>query len=174
MNITEIKQFINDRIDQNDTDFPNARKTRALNVAQDQIVNAILEQDYFYQYDDPNYSDLNEGTLDLVSGTYIYDLRQDENFANILYIAKIFVRAKNDGEFYELEKDKITFETQNGVVVSGSPTKYRVSGKRIIFDVNPDYSSTAGIKIFFSRSPKPILTTDTVREAGIPRTFDML
>jgi len=173
MNITTIRNYINDRLDTNDTDFPVAKKTRLLNVAQDQVVNAILVQDRLFQYDDDNYPDLPEGTLDLTSGTYIYDIREDSNFANLLYVAKVFVKSST-GNFYELEKSGIEFETLSGSLVSGSPTKYRLSGKRLVFDINPNYTSADGIKIFFPRIPSPILDTDTTREPGLPTTFHHL
>ena len=173
MNITTIKNYINDRLDTSDTDFPVAKKTRLLNVGQDKIVNAILQQDRLFQYDDDTYTDLPEGTLNLTSGTYIYDISEDENFANLLYVAKVFVKSLN-GEFYELDKSGIEFETLSGSLVSGQPTKYRLSGKRLVFDINPDYSSDDGIKIFFSRIPSPILEVDTTREPGIPTTFHHL
>jgi len=173
MNITTIKNYINDRLDTSDTDFPVAKKTRLLNVGQDKIVNAILEQDRLFQYDDDTYTDLPEGTLSLTSGTYIYDISEDENFANLLYVAKVFVKSSS-GDFYELEKSGIEFETLSGSLVSGSPTKYRLSGKRLVFDINPNYTSADGIKIFFSRIPSPILEADTTREPGLPTTFHHL
>jgi hypothetical protein len=173
MNITEIKNYINDRIDTNDNDFPNLKKTRLLNVAQDTISNAIIAKDRLFQYDDPNYSDLNEGTLELTSTHYIYDISEDENFANILYIGKVFLKNRN-GEYYELPKGDIVFDTLSGTQLTGEPTQYRTIGKKLVFDRTPDYTQSSGIKIYFARTPEPILSTDTVKIPGIPHILHRL
>jgi hypothetical protein len=181
MNITTSFQYINDRIDTNDTDFPVAKKVRMGNVSQDKIVNAIIEQDRLYQYDDPNWNDLSEGFLNITDGTYKYDTREDENLANLLFIAKVFLMGK-DGEYYELDKaDEIEFNTTDSIPTKGQPTKYRITGKTLVLTPTPDYTNTtetvpqqAKMKIYFTRVPKPILVTDTVREIGIPTTFHHL
>lgn len=167
MDVTTIKNYINDRIDVNDSDFPNIKKTRMLNVALTTISNAIILKDNLFQYDDPNYSDLNDGTLALTSTQYIYDISEEENFANILYVAKVFIKNRN-GEYYELPKGGIVFDTLSGTQLTGEPTQYRIIGKKIVFDRTPDYTQSAGIKIYFARTPEPILTTDTVKKPGIP------
>lgn len=173
MNITEIKNYINDRIDTNDNDFPNLKKTRLLNVAQETISNAIIAKDRLFQYDDPNYSDLNEGVLSLTSGQYIYDVSEDENFANILYIGKVFLKNRN-GEYYELPKGDIVFDTLSGTQLTGEPTQYRTVGKKLVLDRTPDYTQASGIKIYFARTPEPILSTDTVKIPGIPHILHRL
>lgn len=173
MNITEIKNYINDRIDTNDSDFPNLKKTRLLNVAQDTISNAIIAKDRLFQYDDPNYADLNEGTLTLTSTQYIYDVSEEENFANILYIAKVYLKNRN-GEYYEIPKGDIVFDTLSGTQLTGEPTQYRTVGKKLVFDRTPDYTQSNGIKIYFARTPEPILSTDTVKIPGIPQNLHRL
>jgi hypothetical protein len=167
MNITEIKSYINDRIDTNDNDFPNLKKTRMLNVSLNTISNAIISKDRLFQYDDPNYSDLNEGTLALTATQYIYDISEEENFANILYVAKVFLKNRN-GEYYELPKGDIVFDTLSGTQLTGEPTQYRIVGKKLVFDRTLDYTQSNGIKIYFARTPEPILANDTVKIPGIP------
>lgn len=173
MDVTTIKNYINDRIDVNDSDFPNIKKTRMLNVALTTISNAIILKDNLFQYDDPNYSDLNDGTLALTSTQYIYDISEDENFASILYVAKVFIKNRN-GEYFELPKGGIVFDTLSGTQLTGEPTQYRIIGKKIVFDRTPDYTQSAGIKIYFARTPEPILTTDTVKIPGIPHNLHRL
>lgn len=168
--VTEIKQIVHDIVDTSSATFTDARMIRGLNKAQDKIVNLIIQKDTLNQWDDTAYTDLNEGYVNIVSGTYDYDLREDENFANILAVHKVYILGSaTSTDYVELEKDG-KFSTMG----TGVPTKYRLAGKTIVFDITPNYNATNGIKIQFTRIPSPILTSDTTREPGIPTTFHHL
>lgn len=180
MILTELKSYIRDRIDTNSTDFPDVKLIRMLNVAQDKVVNAIQIKDRLFQYDDDNYTDLPEGYIDLTEDVNKYNIKEDENFANILYVAKVFCMGKN-GEYYELSKGEIELETLDSVPVTGEPERYRISGKTIVLTPAPDYTNTtetvpqqAKLKVYFARTPKKILVTDTTLEVGVPTTFHHL
>lgn len=169
--VTEIQNLIDDIIDTNKTDFPAAKKVRLMNKAQDKIVNIIMEKDSLQQWDDDNYGDLNEGYLNLVDGQADYFLDEDENFADILFISKVYILPSATAtEYVELEKEgKSIPET-----IEGTPTTYRLSGKSIIVKQTPSYNATNGMKVMFSRAPKPIVVADTIRKPGIPVTFHHL
>lgn len=168
--VTELKLLINDIIDTNASNFSDTRKTRLLNLAQDKVVNLIMQKDTLEQYDDPNYTDLSEGTLDIVDGQSIYNVREDENFADLLFISKVYVIPSATATDY-IEVAKQGKELTLG---EGTPYKYRISGPRIVFDAEFNYNKTAGIKIMFGRIPKPILVNDTTRKVGIPVTYHHL
>ena len=168
--VTEIQQLIHDLIDTSTSDFPTARMVRGMNKAQDKVVNLIIQKDALGQWDDANYTDIAEGYLNIVSGKEDYNLKEDENFANLLTIHKVYILGSATATDYtELDK-KGKFIT----VGTGTPTAFRLNGKTLIFDVEPDYAATNGIRVLFTRTPKPILTTDTTRELGIPTTYHHL
>lgn len=177
MTIDDQITLIDDLVDTTDEDYPRDRKIRALNKAQDQLVNIILESDTLSVFDDPNYTDLPEGYLDLVSGQTVYDLSQDENFANLLYIVKVFNK-DSAGKFQEVFRqgtnDPLIQRYLRDIPTVGTPRFFRVSSKRIILGSSPNYSSTEGIKVFFQREPKPISVNDTTRQMGLPSTFHQL
>jgi len=166
--VTEIKALIDDLIDTSSSNFTDAKKARLMNKAQDKIVNLIIRTDYEDQYDDENYTDISEGFLSTVSGTADYSFKEDENLANVLYITKVRMK-DSTGTWQLLTKTKSFIATK-----SGMPTQYRIVGKTILFDITPDFSSAAGIKIEFVRIPVAISTSDTSKEVGLPTTFHHL
>lgn len=166
--ITNLKLLIDDLIDTSTSNFTDARKVRLLNKAQDKIVNIITANDYLMQYDDDNYTDLAEGYLDLTSGQNDYNIKEDENFADILFIVKVFAKDPS-GTWKELEK---TTTFQN--TTSGTPTQYYLTGRTIVLGDIPNYTSASGIKVFFVRKPQEITTSDTTKEVGMPKTFHHL
>ncbi len=168
--VTEIQSLINDLIDTRTSDFPVARMVRGMNKAQDKIVNLILQKESLGQYDDTNYTDLAEGYLNIVSGQGDYSLKEDENFADLLTVHKVHILGSaTSTDYVEIEK-RGKFKTTG----TGIPTAFRLNGKTLIFDIEPNYSSTNGIYIQFSRIPKAILVTDTTRELGMPVTYHYL
>jgi hypothetical protein len=177
MTITELKLLINDLIDTNTNDFPDVKKVRFLNKAQNKIVNLILENDVYSYYDDDNWTDLSMGYLNLDTGVNNYNLRQDENLANLLYVTKLLAKDKY-GNYQELQKINIDSNEASPELTestnTGSPLTYRMNGKTIIVSPTPDYDSTDGLKILFIRTPQEILESDTTKEPGIPSTFHYL
>lgn len=170
MTITELKLYINDLIDSNTDDFSDARKIRSLNVAQNKVVNKIIQSDKLFQWDDENYTDLNEGYIDIVSGTNDYNLKEDENFAGLLFIGKVFIKENATDSFVEIDYK----EYNPPSTTNGTPNEYRISGKTIVFNPTFDYSLTDGIKVQFIRTPKPITALDTTKKIGIPETYHHL
>lgn len=177
MTITEILSLIDDQVDTNDTKFPLARKIRAVNKALDKLVNLILEKDTLQQWDDFSYSDLAEGYLNLTSGQVDYNIREEENLADLLYVVGVLAKDAS-GTFHKLRKrdprDPAMEDQLTEVSQSGHPESYRLSGWKLILDRTPSYSQNGGLKILFIRKPKAVLTTDTTKELPIPSTFHFL
>ena len=170
--VSEIKSLINDLLGTNTNDFPDSQKIRLLNRGQDKITNLILRNDAKQEWDDENYQNLNEGYLDITNGQYIYNVKEDENFADLLLVSRIYIKdSTNATEFTLLKKDG-KFATD--AIDTGTPTKYRISGKKIIFDKIFDYDFTDGIFIQFIRKPQAISINDTTKSIGIPSTFHNL
>lgn len=166
--VTELKALIHDLVDTSSSTFSDARMVRGMNKAQDKIINLIQREDYLYQYDDSNYTDLAEGFLDITSGKRDYNLKEDENFADLLAIGKVFAK-NSSGTWVELKRVESFLE-----ITTGSPSKYYITGTKIILGDIPDYTTSAGLKVYFIRQPKPILTSDTIKEIGIPSTYHHL
>lgn len=145
---------------------------RGMNKAQTKIVNLIMQNDTLSQWDDRNWQDLPEGFLNITSGQIDYNLSEDENFADILSIVKVYIKTTASGIGYEeLPKagKNYTDPTQTGI-----PSSYRISGRSIMFDVVPNYTSTNGLRVQFIRMPQEISVSDTTKEVGIPSNFHHL
>jgi hypothetical protein len=170
MTTTALKALIHDIVDTNTSTFPDARMVRGMNVSQNKVVNVIAESDQLSEWDDDNFTDLPEGTINIVSGQRSYNLREDENFANLRVVCKVFILTSATGTDYtEIKREGKSFST-----VTGVPTSYRMSGSRLVFDIEPNYSATNGIRVLFIREPQEILTSDTTKELGIPTAFHHL
>lgn len=166
--ITELKLLIDDLVDTSTSTFPDAKKVRLLNKAQDKVVNILIKNDYLNQYDDDNYTDLAEGFLNLTSGQNDYNTKEDENFADLLFVRTVYIK-DTSGTWKEVEKDDLFTTTE-----TGEPTKWRLTGKTIIFNKTPGYTYSNGIKVVFVRKPEAISISDTTKEIGMPRTFHHL
>lgn len=174
MTVDEIKSGIDDLIDTNATNFTDARKIRHINRAINKIERLMVKYEAnSMPWDDPNYTDLPIGYLDIVANKKSYDLSEDENFANVLLVHKVY--AKNEsGTFQELE-----FVSQHDDAAqpsikedsTGSPTTYRQMGMNIMPMSVPDYESLGGLKVIFRRAIKRIDSSDTETEIGVPTVF---
>jgi len=169
--ITEIKLSIDDLIDTSTSTFADARKVRGLNRAQDKIVNIIKQNDNLQEWDDNNWNDIPEGTLDIVSGQAIYNINEDENLADLLSVISVWFKPDAAAtEYTKLNK------TRRDVVDSatGFPSEYRLVGNNIILSPEPDYALADGLKVLFVRAPREITASDTTKEPGIPPLFHNL
>jgi len=180
MTIEETTTLIDDLVDTNSTTYPLARKIRSIGRNLDKLVNLILENDPAAIFDDPNYADLAEGTLTLTNGQTVYNLAEDENFADVLYVTKVFVK-DSVGNYYELNRygtndaNIASSLKQNTAFAIFNPQNYfRQSGKRIILGFTPNYTASVGIYIYFQRAPKHPTVSDTSMELGIPSTYHQL
>lgn len=170
--VTQIKQLVHDLVDTSSSSFSDPRMIRGMNKAQDQVVNLIIENDTMSQWDDKNYTDLNEGFLNITANKKDYNIAEDENFADVLSVVKIFIKTSATGtEYVELPKTTKNFTPST---TTGVPTTYRISGRNVIFDITPNYTVANGMLVQFIRVPKPITAQDTTKELGIPSTYHHL
>ncbi len=152
--------------------------TVAINVGFDEVMPLIYAADAKWQYDDANHSVDPVATTDLVSGQQAYGFVTDEQGNSILEIRKVYVKDQN-GVYVPLkavdETDQDTDEIHalNAANV-GMPSRYDKLGTSIYLDPVPDYSTTAGVKVIFSRSQSYFASTDTTKTPGIPRPFHEL
>ncbi len=142
--------------------------TRNVNRALDRVAYLIQGADQLWQFDDQNYSDLPIATTDLVADQTDYSI--DQTFLKIL---KVEVADAN-GKFYSIEPinvDDPNFRNVSENTTSGYPIRYDKNANSVLLYPAPNYSTTAGIKIYYQRNMQYFETTDTVKEPGFNPQF---
>ena len=157
-----------------------AQFTSALNDAYDEVLPYVFAAEARWQFDDPTHTTLPIATTNIVSGQRDYSFTSDSASASILQIDKVAIRQDATTTDYTMiypidQSDKnarrlIEDNSDN----TGIPTKYDVIGSSILLDPEPDYASTAGLKIWYSRTPDYFTTSDTTQTPGIPDMFHQL
>lgn len=150
--------------------YPIADKTRNANLGYDAAVTLILSADGNWEWDDTNATDLPIATATLTTGQQDYSI--DTTHLRILRVA-----LKNSaGKYYYLnpidDHDLGSQELMDRD--SGTPTGYKKIGNSIILDRAPNYTATAGIKVYFQRNVDYFTTADTTKAPGFAATFHRL
>jgi hypothetical protein len=149
--------------DSDDTSYPAVLDTDIgiinLNAAVETLVSKI-EQDCDFPFDDENFANIAEGTIDLEEGVSKYTIT--DRFRHILEI-----KVKDiDGNYHIVEpvfqeEDSNIVETEEAL--TGLPTKYRMVGRTIFLRVSPTATSvtlTAGLLFKYTRTSYQITTAD--------------
>jgi len=171
LNATQIFTLIDTEAGTNTTSYPLADKVLDINVALDDAIDIAIRSCGIGQYDDTNNTDYPIITTDLNSGQRDYSYTADGSGNLILDIYKVMV-ANSTGVYQEIpqvdmQSDMWTESFYDGQNVTGQPTKYDRTGNGIIFDVIPNYSYTAGIKMFINREGSYFTVSDTTKKPGI-------
>jgi hypothetical protein len=64
-------------------------------------------------------------------------------------------------------------ELYASTTASGEPTHYALFGNFIYLRPKPNYNETNGLRVFGDRNPLYMLTTDTIKEPGVPKKHQM-
>lgn len=154
--------------------------TSSINDAYDEIMPLVLASDGRFQFDDYNNTTLPIATANLTSGTRDYGFTTDSADRAVLQIDKVAIKqdATSD-DYYVLNQIDQTDPESRKLITdnasnTGIPSHYDIVGGSIIFDVTPNYSATAGLKIWYSRTPVYFSSTDTTNTPGIPDIFHQL
>lgn len=150
--------------------YPLATKTRDINLAFDDYQTIVTEASGTWQLDDSNHTKYPNMKFDLVSGQQDYSFTEDEQGNQVQDIYRVECKDAN-GKWQLLLPYDEQSETESlsaRELLSGTPTRYYKTANGIFLDLTPNYSSTLGIRMFFTRSPNYFLTSDTTKEAGIP------
>lgn len=155
-----------------------AKMVAAINSAHDDALAFIFKAaGWKWQADDINHTGFPSATINLVSGTKEYAFTTDSEGSLILDIYKVMVKdAAVNGKYIELDpvdiqSDIYMQEFNDGQVRSGIPSKYDKTGNRITFNITPDYSVTAGIKLLINREGTYFTIADTTKMPGIAGPF---
>jgi hypothetical protein len=151
--------------------------TARVNEGFDRLMPFLLSYSDYLRFDDVNNSGQPFGTINLVSGQADYTVSQDNNSLDILNVTDVRILASATGTtYFDLEKmsidDPRAIEAMAPASTSvGVPIAWLERGNTIFLYPQPNYSATAGIKLFYERQQSIFVSSDTTKEAGIPRPF---
>jgi hypothetical protein len=150
--------------------YPLATKTRDINLAFAEYMMMVVQASGTWQMDDSNHTKYPNAKFNLVSGQQDYSFTEDEQGNKIQDIYR--VECKDPNGIWQLltpynEMDEETSLSQQETE-SGTPTRYYKTANGIFLDRTPNYNSTLGIRMYFTRTPDYFLSSDTTKEAGIP------
>lgn len=150
--------------------YPLATKTRDINMAFDDYQTIVTEASGTWQLDDSNHTKYPNMKFDLVSGQQDYSFTEDEQGNQVQDIYR--VECKDANGVWQLltpyDEQSETTSLSARELESGTPTRYYKTANGIFLDLTPNYSSSLGIRMFFTRSPSYFTTSDTTKEPGIP------
>lgn len=150
--------------------YPLATKTRDINLAFAEYMDMVVKASGTWQMDDSNHTKYPNAKFNLVSGQQDYSFTEDEQGNKIEDIYR--VECKDANGIWQLltpynEMGETTSLSQRETE-SGTPTRYYKTANGIFLDLTPNYNSTLGIRMYFTRTPDYFLSSDTTKEAGIP------
>ena len=183
MNYTEIKADIDFLCDTSDTEYTAATKAANVNRWYDKAVSILLESDGRWQWDDTNWSDYPVGTTTLVDGRQDYEVFAAAPASGSDYLRIMRVEVMDINGDYNLltplDQSDITDRSMPGYsttapVAEGMPRYYDKLGPSLFLYPVPATGSvtmTAGLKVFYQRSPSYFVSGDTTKIPGFPSIF---
>jgi hypothetical protein len=142
----------------NVTSFPNADMAILASNAVERVTSLINQSDGRWEFDDSNQTDLPIATTALVSG------QQDYAMA-VTHIEIERVELKDEeGNWRKLtpidQADVYDQSITDFMGTNGTPMYYDKVGSSIFLYPTPDYSQSASLKVFFTRPPVSVLSSD--------------
>lgn len=154
--------------------------TSLINQAEDQVYPLLVPYLKSLGYDDPNNTGNPVKTANIVSGTNAYTFSTDDNALQVLALSDVAILQSSSATQYGM-LEKITrddpdapFYISPNSASTGIPSKVLILGKKVYFDVIPNYNATNGVKAFFSRQQTRFVSTDTTAVPGAPLPFHRL
>lgn len=125
-----------------------------------------------WEFDDSNYTDFPIATANLVDAQQDYAMP-----STVLSIERVEVMDDN-GDYVPLKQiDKSTDEVNPHLErysENGFPREYDIIGNSLFLFPTPaaaDVTTTAGLRVYFSREMEGFTSTDTIKEPGVPKMF---
>lgn len=153
--------------------YPLKVKTNDVNEALSHFFLLAIKAGGRFQVDDTNQTDQPIITTDLVSSQADYTFLVDGSTpANQVLDVRKVRRKDSAGNWEELTQiDRETFNIDDYEGVTGTPLYFDLTGDSIFLYPKPSYNSTNGLELYISRTPSYFVSTDTTKEAGIPKVF---
>lgn len=175
---TGLVQLVQDLTDTGGTasseSYTRAQITRDINSALDDYQNLVKQASGTWQADDSNHTKYPNMKFNLVSGQQDYSFTEDEQGNQVQDIYRVECKDPSGNWQLLTPYDEMMEETALSAqeTQTGTPTRYYKTANGIFLDRTPDYNSTSGIRMFFTRSPSYFTitnaTTDDTKEPGIP------
>lgn len=155
------------------SNYTRAVKTRDINLAFDDYQNLVKRVSGTWQADDSNHTKYPNMKFNLVSGQQDYSFTVDEQGNQVQDIYRVECKDPNGTWTLLLPYDEMSEESALSAqeTESGTPSRYYKTANGIFLDRTPNYNSTLGIRMFFTRSPSYFTitnaTTDDTTKPGI-------
>ena len=149
--------------------------TAEVNATCDKAWALIFKASGKWQFDDSNHTDYPFITTNLVASQRDYTFTTDESGNLILDVYKVMCKDPQ-GVYQELypidqQSDESTQSFFDGRNEEGTPERYDKTANGILLDLIPDYSATAGLKVFINREGSYFTYTDTTKKPGFAGLF---
>ena len=178
-NRTGIIQLIEDNTgtqSASTSSYSLATKTRDVNNAYANYFLIAASTEGRWQVDDTNHTDYPIITTNLTSGQqdYVFTVDGSSTPNQILDIYRVEI---TDPSGLDVELTPIDQFDVKGVALTefmsadGTPRFYDKTANGIIMYPTPNYNATAGLKIYYTRTPSYFTTADTTKKPGIPDMF---
>lgn len=153
--------------------YPLKVKTLDVNDALGNLFLLAIKAGGRFQVDDTSQADYPIITTDIVSSQQDYAFVNDGSSPANQILDLRQVRIKDSaGKWHVLtpiDREENDITQYEGV--TGSPTNYDVDSNSIKLYPTPNYNGTASLELYISRTPVYFVSTDTTKEAGIPKLF---
>lgn len=153
--------------------YPLKVKTSDVNEALGNFLLLAIKAGGRFQVDDTNHTTIPVITTALVSDQADYSFLVDDQSPQNQIMDIRRVRVKTSGGVWKDIKqvDRETFDINQYQSSTGEPLYYDLTGNSIVLYPTPNYSASASLEMYVSRTPSYFLSTDTTKEAGIPKVF---
>lgn len=146
-------------------DFSTNDITRVVNMALDRYFTIATNANNSWEIDDTTYSTHSIGTTNLVSGQTDYSMP-----AGLIDIMTVELKNQS-GDWRTLKPIdilEVNAPLEELYETSGDPIYYDKKGNSIFIFPAPNYNSTLGLKIKYTRRANYFIPTDTTKKPGIP------
>ena len=176
MTFSEIISDIDRKVNTDTSSYSLADKAAVVNKYLSEVVSVILNCDGKWEWDDSNYTDLPIGTTPLI------DSQQDYNIAGATFLDITRVEVKDiNGNYQKLEPITNSDITNQSMTefqkTAGMPRYYDKLGDSIFLYPKPSSSLTtlsAGLKVYFQRTPSYFASDDTTKTPGFNPLFHQI
>lgn len=132
------------------------------------------------RWDDTNHTDLPIVTGDLTSGQGDYQCLTDDNGLAVINITNVLILQTSTATEY-IELARLTLDDPRALSAMspnpsdvGVPSHFVEKDNTVFLYPQPNYSKTAGVKLFIERSQSYFVDSDTTKSPGIPVQFHQL
>lgn len=153
--------------------YPLGQKTQDVNDALGNYALIATKASGRMQWDDTNQTDYPVIKTDIVQGQVDYTFTLDGSTPQNQILDVRQVRIKDPTGLWKIlpQIDRQTDDISKYQNITGIPEAYDLDSNGVRLYPISNYNSTSGIEFYVSRTPSYFASTDTTKEAGIPKIF---